>query len=157
MKRPWNIVNQPVYSLATYSENSFNMNICTYVTAVSMKPKLYAIAIYAGTKTLHNVINTDYAVLQLLSASQLNLVKPLGKKSGNNYNKVAYLNKKKLLTTWDNHAVLKDSAALIHLQKLSSINTGDHTTFLFKASKYKVWQDEHILMFQDLVNAGIIL
>lgn len=122
-----------------------------------MRPKLYAVALYAGTKTLYNVLNTENAVLQLLSTTQLNLIKPLGKKSGNNFDKVAYLNKKNLITTWGNHAVLKDSAALIHLQKLSSINTGDHTTFLFQADKYKVWQDEHILMFQDLIKAGIIL
>ncbi len=33
VKRPWNIVNMPVYSLATYVDDQLNMNVCTYVTA----------------------------------------------------------------------------------------------------------------------------
>ena len=45
MKRPWNIISPPVYSLVTYDEEGkVNMNICTYVSAVSMKPKMYSIA-----------------------------------------------------------------------------------------------------------------
>ena len=45
MKRPWNIINPPIYSLVTYDEtDNLNMNICSYVSAVSLKPKLYSIA-----------------------------------------------------------------------------------------------------------------
>ena len=52
MKRPWNIISPPVYSLVTYDEEGkVNMNICTYVSAVSMKPKIYSIAIDYTTKT----------------------------------------------------------------------------------------------------------
>ena len=52
MKRPWNIVDHAVYSLVSYdNENNINMNICTYVSAISMKPKVFMIAIYYGTKT----------------------------------------------------------------------------------------------------------
>ena len=40
MKRPWNIIDLPVYSLLSNDVNgNINMNICTYVSAVSMKPK----------------------------------------------------------------------------------------------------------------------
>ena len=32
MKRPWNIISPPVYSLVTYDdEGKVNMNICTYI------------------------------------------------------------------------------------------------------------------------------
>ena len=55
MKRPWNIISPPVYSLVTYDEHGkVNMNICTYVSAVSMKPKMYSIAIDYTTKTYKN-------------------------------------------------------------------------------------------------------
>ena len=41
MKRPWNIIDSPIYSLQSVDEEGkINMNICTYVTAVSMKPKI---------------------------------------------------------------------------------------------------------------------
>ena len=46
MTRPWNLLNLPVYSLATYQGEKVNMNICTYVSAVSMKPKQYMVAVY---------------------------------------------------------------------------------------------------------------
>ena len=80
MKRPWNIIDAAVYSLATYHNDILNMNICTYVTAISMQPKLYAIAVYNHTKTLDNLLQPSSAVLQLLHKEQYKLVKMLGKK-----------------------------------------------------------------------------
>jgi len=97
MQRPWNIIDVPVYSLATYDNGIVNMNICTYVTGVSMKPKRYAIAIYEKTQTLKNLSANDNAVLQLLHHQQIKLVKVLGKKSGMDFDKQAYLSKKKQL------------------------------------------------------------
>ena len=68
MRRPWNIINLPIYSLQTVDKDGkLNMNICTYVSVVSMKPKIYSIAVYYGTKTFENLENSDYVVLQILS------------------------------------------------------------------------------------------
>lgn len=157
MRRPWNIVDQPVYSLATYADGHFNMNICTYVTAVSMSPKMYAIAVYHNTKTLFNLQQTDTAVLQLLSAEQINLVSVLGKKSGNNYNKENYLNKKNLITNWQGYAVLENTAALLLLYKKTIVPSGDHELFLFDVVKYTTLQETNILSFKELINKGFIL
>ena len=75
MKRPWNIISPPVYSLVTYDEHGkVNMNICTYVSAVSMKPKMYSIAIDYTTKTYKNLEKSSRVVLQLLSASNLKVI-----------------------------------------------------------------------------------
>lgn len=157
MRRPWNIVDQPVYSLATYADAQFNMNICTYVTAVSMSPKMYAVAVYHNTKTLFNLQHTNTAVLQLLSTEQIKLVNVLGKKSGNNYNKENYLYKKKLITTWQGYAVLENSAALLLLHKKFVVPSGDHDLFLFDVIKFTTLQETDILTFSKLINAGIIL
>ena len=47
MRKPWNLPHLPVHSLMTFdAEGRINMNICTYVTAVSLDPKRYAIAVY---------------------------------------------------------------------------------------------------------------
>ena len=81
MQKPWNIPDLPVYSLATYADGMVNMNICTYVTKVSMSPGMYVIAVYEGTKTLENISTSDIAVLQLLHEEQHGLVRLLGKKS----------------------------------------------------------------------------
>ncbi len=157
MRRPWNIVDQPVYSLATYADGHFNMNICTYVTAVSMSPKMYAVAVYHNTKTLFNLQNTDTAVLQLLSTEQIKLVNILGKKSGNNYNKENYLHKKKLITTWQGYPVLENVAALLLLNKKTVIPSGDHELFLFDVVKYTTFRETNILTFKELINKGLIL
>jgi flavin reductase (DIM6/NTAB) family NADH-FMN oxidoreductase RutF len=141
MKRPWNIPDMPVYSLATY-KNMLNMNICTYVTAISMKPKLYGIAIYNNTKTLENVEQSDYAVLQLLHPSQYALVNFLGKKSGKNYDKQAYLSKKDLLQLWNDYEILKNISACLLLKKISFQQTGDHVLYVWEVEKYVSFHSE---------------
>ena len=77
MRRPWNLNDTCIYSLATYHNEQVNMNICTYVIPISMKPKWYAIAIYNNTKSLQNMQNSQYCVLQYLQVSQYNLVNHL--------------------------------------------------------------------------------
>ena len=152
MKKPWNLSNLTIYSLASYdTSQEVNMNICTYVTPISMDPKLYSIAVYRNTKTLENCINTQKAVLQFLSKDQISLVNTLGKKSGLDYNKWKYLDKKKALTCWENHLVLHDCAAYVFLEKVDVIdlNESDHVLFLFKATKSKTCHDL-LLTLDDL-------
>ncbi len=92
MKRPWNIIDLPIYSLQTTDKKgSINMNICTYVTAISIKPKMYSIAIDYNTKTFENLENSSEAILQILSFDNMKLVRNLGKKSGYKLNKNHFL------------------------------------------------------------------
>jgi flavin reductase (DIM6/NTAB) family NADH-FMN oxidoreductase RutF len=150
MKRPWNLPNVPVYSLATYSEATVNMNICTYVTAVSMKPKQYIIAVYHDTLSLENMMNSNVAVLQFLSRKHhTSLINILGKKSGRSYNKKRYLDRKGILTLWKNKEVLSHSAALIELEKRWWKEAGDHTLFLFDVKSFVV-HHEDVLTLDDL-------
>jgi flavin reductase (DIM6/NTAB) family NADH-FMN oxidoreductase RutF len=144
MKKPWNIPNHPVYSLATYGNAEVNMNICTYVTAVSMKPKVYAIAIYHHTKSLYHMEQSETAVLQLLHNNQYPLVRQLGQKSGFEFDKHRYLNQKNLLTTWKGNPILKDISAAIHLQKTFSHPAGDHTLFLFQVLSYHSFHPDYL-------------
>ena len=145
MKKVWNIPNLPVYSMATYAKNIVNMNICTYVSSISMKPKLYSIAIYKNTKTLANIEESEYSVLQLLHQSQYNLVNKLGKKSGKEYNKLNYLEKRKAICEWNNLLVLNHCSALILLKKVDSIETiGDHKLFIFETIQNKVFDTKYL-------------
>ena len=158
MKRPWNIINSPVYSLATYGRDGVNMNICTYVMPVSMQPKMYCIGIYYGTKTQDNLIRTKQAVLQLLHKDQISLVRTLGKKSGRDIDKKAYLEKKDLLHDWHGFNTLKNTCALLELEKTQTLSIeGDHEVAIFKVNKANTIEDQHILMFQDLIAERIIL
>lgn len=145
----------PVYSLATSNEGVVNMNICTYVTAVSMEPKIMMVAVYEQTKTLENILTADTAVLQILHKDQASLVRTLGKKSGITYNKYLYLKKKDMLSEWKNFTVLKDACAYMELEKISFLKTGDHTSYFFKV-KNAVSRRQEVLTTQDLRNLAII-
>lgn len=158
LKRPWNIVDVPVYSLATYKDGQVNMNICTYVTAVSMKPKIFMIAVYYNTQTLDWLNESNTAVLQILHKDHTPLVRTLGKKSGRSYDKQKYLEKKDLLDSWNSQAVLKNACGYIELEKMDRKDIcGDHELFWFEVKKPKTVSEDGILMFQDLVREGIIL
>ena len=158
MKRPWNIVDVPVYSLATYDDQSVNMNICTYVSAVSMQPKMYMIALDYKTKTFRNLERSNHAVLQVLNQSHAPLIPMLGKKTGEKINKQQKLERKNLLTAWNGHTVLDNSCAYIALKVSDRSNIGgDHELFYFDVEKSTTKQEDQILMFQDLVQQGIIL
>lgn len=158
MKRPWNIIDLPVYSLLSNDINgNINMNICTYVSAVSMKPKIYSIAIDFKTKTYDNLITSDRVVLQLLSKKNISLVRTLGKKSGKKIDKNNYLKKKKLFN-WKGYEVLEDVCALVELEKSEEIKiNGDHHIFLFDTVSYKSFSDKDILTTKDLIEKKIIL
>ncbi len=159
MKRPWNIVNPAIYSLVTYDEkDNLNMNICSYVSAVSLKPKIYSIAVDYSTKTYENLKLNSFVVLQLLSKSHLKIIRKLGKTSGYLFNKENYLRSKEILENWGEKTVLKETCALLELKKMNEINIeGDHAMFTFSVSKYKTLSERGILTFKDLIYNKIIL
>lgn len=156
MKKPWNLPDLPVYSLATQGEKGFNMNICTYVSAVSMQPKRFMVAVYHGTRSLENMYASEEAVLQLLDASQVGLVRTLGKKSALHFDKQTWLHKKKILSEWHSFTVLRDAAAWMLLRKLWHQDAGDHVLFLFDVVKYKVNSAGNILTLDTLREHKII-
>lgn len=131
------------------------MNICTYVTAVSMKPKRYMVAVYHNTQSLDNIIKSKIAVLQLLGKQHLSLVNTLGKKSGRYYDKETYLSKKKLLRGWKDKNVLTNCAGLMEVEKIWSKNAGDHTMFLFDVKDYQS-NHESVLMLNDLREKKVV-
>jgi flavin reductase (DIM6/NTAB) family NADH-FMN oxidoreductase RutF len=147
----------PVYSLASYGGEEFNMNICTYVTAISRTPKMYAVAIEQWSVTLDLLRKEDVAVLQILTQEQLKLTKILGKRSAHSFNKQEYLNSHDLLTTWKDRPVLKNCAAYLLLKKVEEMKAGDHFLFLFELEQYTTRSENNILMFQDLIRENVIL
>lgn len=136
MKRPWNRVDLPVYSLSTTCGGESNMHICTYVSGVSMQPKRMMVAIYKGTKTLELVSGNPVFVLQLLSEHQFGLVKLLGQTSGKHINKIKRLEKRSLLDTWKGFYVLKDALAYIQLKTINTLDAGDHIIHVCGVSSF---------------------
>ena len=159
MRRPWNLIDVPVYSLITEDKcGNINMNICTYVSVVSLSPKTYCIAVDKTTKTYSNLNYNSLVVLQLLNKKNMQLVKILGKKSAYTYDKISYLKKNNFLNYIGKLEVLKYINSFIILKKKQIIKTDtDHDLFIFNIDKYKVFSEANILTFKDLINNKIIL
>lgn len=159
MKRPWNIISPPVYSLVTYDvDGKLNMNVCTYVTSVSMKPKMYSIAIDYTSKTYKNLEDSSKVALQLLSSNNIKVIRKLGKVSGRLLDKERYLRSYNLIDQWKDYSVLKGISAIIELEKKTVVkHHGDHAIFFFDVTGYKTFSEGNILSFQDLVKSRIIL
>lgn len=158
MKRPWNRTDLNIYSLATYNKKEINMNICTYVSVVNMHPKLYMISIDYNTLTYQNLNKKNISiVLQCLSINNINIVKNMGKRSGEKFDKLKYLSKNNLLSNWKNYHVLKNTCFLIELCNPKKVyEMHDHCMFVFQMKSFKNF-DNKFLHFSDLINNKIIL
>ncbi|MEY3348160.1 MAG: flavin reductase family protein [Bacteroidota bacterium] len=156
MKRPWNRTDLPVYSIGTKFKESYNLNICTYVSGASMDPKRMSVAIYKGTKTLELAEKEKMIVLQMLSKDQINLVKHLGFKSGKHFEKISYLEKKGLITEWKDFKVLRNSLAYILLKQYDSIDAGDHILFVYDVVGFINNRDAEGLTLNELRRKKII-
>lgn len=134
-KKPWNRVDQPVYSISSLANGKANMNICSYVTPVSMHPKRFIVAIYKDTLTLSIIKNHPHFVLQYLAQEQSKLVQLLGKKSGYHIDKINMI--KEPLDTFQDFTILANCLAVVKLTVLEWIDGGDHWCVLCDAVAYK--------------------
>jgi flavin reductase (DIM6/NTAB) family NADH-FMN oxidoreductase RutF len=163
MKKPWNLINSPVYSVCTEHDGQLNMNICTYVSAVSMNPKQYLVALDYNTLTHKRVKEQGEFVLQLLSEKQATSVRNLGQKSGKSFDKNGFLMRKQktsdenyILQEWHNYRVLTHCVCTLKLQVVNSMDAADHEMFLCNVLAYKVWNTESPLTVDILRDQKIV-
>lgn len=150
IKRPWNRINNSIFSVSTVGTKK-NMNICTYVTPISMKPKLFAVAIYYNTLTYDQA--KKRLLLQLLGNDQFNLINKLGKQSGKNKDKLKGIP----LGTYKEFAYIKNCCALFELEVISKIPTGDHELLICKLVSAKNISNKKPLQLEDIIKKKIIL
>jgi len=164
-RRPWNRVSQQIYSLSTLdTDGKINMNIVSYATAATLKPKSYVIAVYRGTKTHANIFDKsakEYLLLQGLAKPQSRYIRPLGQKSGLRYDKAKYLSKQNISSynlDGSDYGYLPDCGFVIACKVTSKVVYGDHD--LITAEVVKIVEDNNaaqLLTTQDLIELGIIL
>lgn len=158
MRKAWNIPIQTVYSLLSFDNaGNANMNICTYVTGVSMQPKRFVIAVYKNTKTLENLSFNQPVVLQVLNEMNAALVKLLGKQSGKKIDKMQRLRKRDLLQTIDEFELLKGINAFLYLRPIHFMDVGDHILYTFELLKSRSFSEANVLTNQYLIEHGHIL
>lgn len=128
MQKLWNRPVDAVWSLSTQSNASVhNMNICTYVSAISLKPKLMMVAVYDNTQTQQNIAVGKTVLLQLLTQELAPVVRICGQKSGKEINKIDRLQKRYEINYHDTHAYFAEAAGYMTLRVTQLLETGgDH-------------------------------
>lgn len=149
MRKIWNRPNMPVWSLVTRDQDDrANMNICTYVTSVSMKPKLMLVAVYKNTKTLENLTISpkEPVLLQLLTESLAPVVRICGQQSGMVIDKISRLSKRYDLALDGQLPYFTRAAGymVLHNQIVSEI-AGDHVLYTFSVAYHKTISSESVL------------
>lgn len=149
----------PIWSLSTKNkDNETNMNICSYVVPISMKPKEFMVALYYNTQTYENVRATRRGCLQLLAHDQYNLVRPLGKVSARTKShKLKKLYATDAITTWHHWDVLRNVIGYVELEFYDiQKTTTDHAIGYARMITYRMLRDDDVLMTRDLYDRGII-
>lgn len=158
MRKLWNRPDDAVWSLCTKSkEGVSNMNICTYVTSISLKPKLMLVAVYKNTQTLKNVVVGKTVLLQLLGEDLAPVVRVCGQLSGKDIDKISRLKKRYELVQEGDLHYFKEAAGFMELQIEQLIETsGDHNLIVGKVTKSKNLNDKPILTSTYLKANGYI-
>jgi flavin reductase (DIM6/NTAB) family NADH-FMN oxidoreductase RutF len=147
MRKLWNRPDDAVWSLSTRSGSGVpNMNICTYVTAVSLEPKLMMVAVYKNTQTLENVSVGKTVLLQLLTQDLAPVVRVCGQMSGKKIDKISRLKKRYELLEENDLYYFSEAAGFMVLEVEQLIETsGDHDLMVGKVVKAKNLRDKDIL------------
>ncbi len=160
MRKIWNRPNLAVWSLVTKDgQGNANMNICTYVTAVSMEPKLMTVAVYHQTKTLENLVQspTKPVLLQLLSEQLAPVVRVCGQLSGLKIDKIARLKKRYVFGEQRGLPYFVEAAGFLLLQPISVVEVaGDHVLYTFSVLEHKNLLDVPLLT-TDILRAQKII
>lgn len=147
MRKLWNRPNLPVWSLVSKdAEGHPNFNICTYVTSVSMEPKLMLVAIYKGTKSLENIRLSRHGLLQLLTKELAPAVRVCGQMSGHSMNKFARLQKRYTFAEHGGFQYFESAAGFMELEFVELIESeGDHVLALARVLVSKNLHEATIL------------
>jgi flavin reductase (DIM6/NTAB) family NADH-FMN oxidoreductase RutF len=154
--KPWNRVDSPVYSLATTLNGKGNLNICTYVTPIAMKPKRFVIGVYKDTKTLANLEANPIGLLNYLAIDQAPHVNLLGKKTGHSVDKIEKLGDQ-IEHVGDGLYRLKGALATLRLRFLDRMDCGDHWAYLANVDSYENLREAPALTLEELKRLKYIL
>lgn len=147
MRKIWNRPADAVWSLSTNSQTGQgNMNICTYVTAVSLDPKLMMVAVYKDTQTHKNIGVGQKVLLQLLTEDLAPVVRVCGNMTGKNIDKIKRLQKRYQLEKHQDLHYFTMAAGFMELEIEQLLETsGDHVLMVGQVCKGKNLVDVPIL------------
>ncbi len=158
MRKIWNRPDSAVWSLSTCSAHGVpNVNICTYVTAVSLDPKLMAVAVYRGTATLDNCAVGRTVLLQLLTEELAPVIPIAGRQSGKDRPKIPRLTKRYPMREEQGLSYFTAAAGFLVLTIEQLVETtGDHVLIVGRVVRSKQLSAAPILTTSYLREKGYI-
>ena len=158
MRKIWNRPNQQVWSLSTTDiEGKGNMNICTYVSAISMEPKIIMVAVYHDTQTMSNLKTSKRALLQLLSEELAPVLQVCGRLSGAKVDKISRLQKRHQINYLNALPYFATAAGYLELQVDQLISFGgDHDLAICSVLSSKNISDTKLLTTDYLRAEGLL-
>jgi len=126
---------QGVYVITTKYEDKKNGMTAAWVSQVSFKPRLLAVAIAPQRYTYELIKKSGLFCINVLSEDSLELAKHFGFKSGKNTDKFENIPTK---TSMNGLPVLKDGIAYFECEFVGECKAGDHMIVLGEVIDYHV-------------------
>ncbi|EFN59513.1 hypothetical protein CHLNCDRAFT_50078 [Chlorella variabilis] len=116
------------------------MNLVTYASPISLKPRQYALGLYLNTLSWENMLATRTGLLQVLGEQHAALFELLGRTSGRDVDKLAELAARGVPVTRrpaDGIPLLDDSLGWMELRFASEpVNYGDHDVVICEVTDW---------------------
>ncbi len=139
-------VPQGVFIVTAKDGEKINGMTAAWVSQVSFKPRLLAVAIAPQRYTYELIKNSGFFCINTLSKNQLDLAKHFGFKSGREVDKFEGIEYKFAL---HGCPVLKDALAYFECELVGECEAGDHLILLGEVQDYEVLKpDEEPLIFK---------
>ncbi|NPA39543.1 MAG: flavin reductase family protein [Thermodesulfobacteria bacterium] len=136
---------QGVYVITAKWEDKINGMTAAWVSQVSFKPRLLAVAIAPQRYTYELIKQSKMFCINVLGKDGINIAKKFGFTSGKDTNKFEGIPYKASL---NGLPVLKDALAYFECEVYDSCKAGDHVIFLGEVSDYEVLQEGEPLIFR---------
>ncbi|MBO8142976.1 MAG: flavin reductase [Thermodesulfobacterium sp.] len=131
-------IPQGVFVVTSKMNDKINGMTAAWVSQVSFRPRLLAVAIAPQRYTYEFIKNSGLFCINTLGKNQIDLAKHFGFKSGRNTNKfenVAYI------YSLNGCPVLKDAIAYFECQVVGECQAGDHIIVIGEVTDHKILKE----------------
>ena len=131
-------ITQGVYIITSRWNNVINGMTAAWVSQVSFKPRLLAVAIAPQRYTYELIKNSGLFCINVLSPDQIELAKLFGFKTGKEINKFKNVPYSYSLNQCP---VLEDALAYFECEVVKECEAGDHIIIIGEVGDYKVFKE----------------
>ncbi len=132
-------IPQGVFVITSKMDDKINGMTAAWVSQVSFKPRLLAVAIAPQRYTYEFIKSSGLFCINTLGKDQIDLAKHFGFKSGRNMNKFEKID---YTYSLNGCPVLKNAIAYFECQVVSECQAGDHIIVIGEVTDHKVLKED---------------